>query len=123
PSTTFTDSRTSRSTPPVCGSDTSEDELAGDEVIVKLLRPEPAQQTSSTDCQRDSGQRRVTRPVEFSSERMRHDGKSGWRIRHKGQAMFVPDSQWVSCERNWKDALYCASLNVFIYSPTSRDRR
>ena len=40
PATTFTDSRTSRSTPLVGGSDTSEDELARGEVIVKRLRPD-----------------------------------------------------------------------------------
>jgi hypothetical protein len=98
-----------------------------------LARPKPPKRYPdtffSTDGRRDSarqsrnlhdsGQRRVTRPVEVSSERMRPNGESGWSIRDKGQAMFVPDSQWASSERHGREDLYCASLNVFTYLPMS----
>ena len=100
-------------------------------------RPKPPKRypdtAFSTDGRRDSvrqsrnlqdaGQRCVTLPVEVSSERMRSNGESGWSIRHMGQAMFVPDSQWTSSERHGREALYCASLNVFTYLPMSSGRR
>ncbi len=64
--TAFTDSHTSRSTPLAGGSDTSEDELARDEVTVKRLKPVSA--TSSTSVSYDPTLRRHSRTTEGAME-------------------------------------------------------
>ncbi|KAL6240282.1 hypothetical protein RBB50_012811 [Rhinocladiella similis] len=195
PNTSLTTSRTSQSTAVVTGSDTSEDELARNEVTsVKRLRPSaassmsygsasgrdgravsgapmavsrsplaPPQNTMSTsrrsgrpsaeeslsnsttharsgtdrssmkrpsDIPRQaqgvqgSGRGRQTRPmVEVTPERMRYKEESGWCVEYGGKSIFVADSQWTNCEKDGRQALYCACLNVFTYRLNGNRRR
>ncbi|KIW36547.1 uncharacterized protein PV06_11201 [Exophiala oligosperma] len=195
PNTSSTTSHTSRSTVIAAGSDTSEDELARNEVTpVKRLRPSVASSTSyGSSIGRDgraasgtpmavsrpplapplktastsrrsgrpsaegslsnstlharsgtdrssikrpselprqaqgvqgSGRGRQTRPmVEVTPERMRYKEESGWCVEYGGQSIFVADSQWTNCEKDGRQALYCARLNVFTYRSNSNRSR
>jgi hypothetical protein len=136
--TTFSDSRTSLS-PLIANSDTSEDELARNEVTpVKRLKPAPvppnSQQATTGRSSRTTSSltpRRSADPstnqvqtlqnaIEVPSKRMRHEGVLGWCIKHEGKSAFVPDSQWTPSKKDGRKALFCDRLDVFTYQSGSR---
>lgn len=54
---------------------------------------------------------------------MRHGDNWGWRIRHEGQLLFVPDARWTAYERNGRQALPFAGRNVLVYRSAGHGRR
>jgi hypothetical protein len=156
--TTFSDRRTSLPPLIVDSADTSEDELARNEVTpLKRLRPAPVppisheatnrrssrpmssltpQRSAAADLTPSDDQRSPTatgrgtshspsqvqtmqNTIEVPSKRMRHEGVSGWCIKHKSKSIFVPDSQWRSSKKDGRNALVCDRLDVFTYQSGS----
>jgi hypothetical protein len=49
--------------------------------------------------------------------------ESGWCVEHRGNSIFVADSQWTYCEKYGQPTLHCARLNVFTYRFNGNRRR
>ncbi|KIW41742.1 uncharacterized protein PV06_07266 [Exophiala oligosperma] len=78
----------------------------------------PSDLSRQSPNMQDLRRSRQTRPmVEVTSERMRHGDDLGWRIEHGDKSIFVKDSQWTIRQKDGRQALYCARLNVFMYQP------